>query len=123
MIKFIDIHETHPDFKGVEFSYANYAMYTDVQPYEIVRVVSDKCLEVRHMDAKQLHTPEDLGWISGGFAGHATKNREGQKWEITSNLNNRVFKIRRQKNGTWKKAGGGRFYLSTEPHKFHDYNF
>jgi hypothetical protein len=123
MVKFVDPNETHPDFKGQECGYANFHGWSDIQPCEIVRVVSDKCLEIRYMDAEQLHTPEDLGWVQGGFSFIATNNYQGQKWKITSNPKNRVFKIRRHKNGTWKGAHGSRHCLSDIPRKHYDYNF
>ena len=123
MIKFVDPNETIEEFKGRECGYANFHGWSDIQPCEIVRVVSDKCLEVRFMDAEQLHTVKDLGYVYGGFFGHATKNHEGQKWEITSNPKNPVFRIRKHKNGDWKDRGGSRHVLSEEPRKFYDYNF
>ena len=123
MIKFVDPNETIEEFKGRECGYANFHGWSDIKPCEIVRVVSDKCLEVRFMDAEQLHTPEDLGWVPGGFGHIATNNHDGQKWEIRSNLENPVFRIRKHKNGVWKDRGGSRHVLSEEPRKFYDYNF
>lgn len=123
MIKFVDPNETTEEFKGRECGYANFHGWSDIQPCEIVKVISDKCLEVRFMDAEQLHTPEDLGWIPGGFGNIATQNHDGQKWEIRSNFENPVFRIRKHKNGDWKDRGGSRHVLSEKPRKFYDYNF
>ena len=34
-------------------SYANQYGYSDIEPYEIVRVVSDKTIEIRNMNAER----------------------------------------------------------------------
>jgi hypothetical protein len=109
--------------KDGSFGYANFHGWSDVSPYEIVKVISDKTLEIREMDAEKLHTTEDLGFVYGGFFGHATRNVEGQKWDIKSNLNNPVIRIRKHKSGQWKNRGGSRFNLAEAPHKHYDYNF
>lgn len=36
----------------VEMKFANRLGYSDVEPFEVVRVVSDKCLEIRGMEAE-----------------------------------------------------------------------
>lgn len=101
--------------------YANKLGYSDVEPFEVVRVVSEKCLEVREMDAEidPAWKPE---WVVGGFAGQCV-NQRSQKWIIASNPANPVRRIRLQKSGDWKAASGERFALSGMPIKFYDYNF
>lgn len=101
--------------------YANQYGYSDVEPFEVVRVVSDKTIEVRQMNSERDDTwkPE---WHVGGFAGHCSNQRE-QRWHITRNDSNPVVRIRLQKNGVWKSAHGNKFYLSEKPVKFYDYNF
>lgn len=100
--------------------YANHIGYSDVDPYEIVRVVSPKTLDIREMDAERDESVK-LEWAVGGFAGHCINQRE-QKWNITSNTENRVVRIRLGKQG-WKDAHGRRYNLSDTPVKFYDYNF
>lgn len=97
--------------------YANHHGWTDVTPFEIVRVISDSTIEVREMDAK-LADGEKPEFIVGGFAGHCT-NQHALKYDITSNPANRVIRIRKSKRG-WAK---GSFRLSNEPVRFYDYNF
>jgi hypothetical protein len=95
--------------------------YSDVHPYEVIRHVTDKTIEIREMDAKIDFQPTI---VPGGFAGHCTNNTEGeQKWIITSNENNRIIRIRLHKNGQWKDANGNRYQLGDKPRKFYDYNF
>lgn len=100
--------------------YANQLGYSDVNPYEVVRVVSDKTLDVREMDAERDESVK-LEWMVGGFAGHCVNQRE-QQWNITTNTENRTVRIRLGKQG-WKDAHGQRYNLSDTPVKFYDYNF
>jgi hypothetical protein len=100
--------------------YANHIGYSDVTPYEVVRVISDKTIEVREMDAK-LDDSVNLQFHVGGFSAHCSNQHE-QKWFITSNENNPIVRIRMNKAG-WKDNAGRRFKLSEKPIKFYDYNF
>lgn len=101
--------------------YANYIGYSDVYPYEVIRKISDKTLEIRGMD-----TEKDPEWKpiieAGGFAGHCV-NQHTQKWIITSNEANGVFRIRLHKDGIWRGKHGEKFKLSDKPRCFYDYNF
>lgn len=99
--------------------FANRFGWSDVEPYEIVRIVSDKCIEVRLMDTGENKTKMD--WVSGGFTGHCT-NQNAQDYDYTSNPDNPVSKIRLNKRG-WQNSDGQRFGISEKPYKFHDYNF
>lgn len=107
----------------VKLGFANNALYSDVEPFEIVRVVSDKTIDVRAMDAEMADDwkPEI---IPGGFAGHCTNNSDQRKaWVITSNEANPVVRIRKQKDGTWYNKSNGRFFLAEQPAKKYDFNF
>jgi len=113
LVKNVVIEET-------ENKYANLHGYSDVYPYEIIRVVSGKTIEVRAMEAEL-----DPTWkpdiTPGGFAGHCNNNRS-QRHTYKSNPEAKVTRIRLQKNGSWKSKGG-RHILSATPYKFYDYNF
>lgn len=101
--------------------YANHIGYSDVEPHEVVRVISDKTIEIRRMEAEEL--PWDKEWYAGGFAGHLANQRD-QKWNITSAPEKfKVFRIRLHKNGEWRDSDGRRFRLADKPVKFYDYNF
>ena len=99
--------------------YANRLGWSDINPYEVVRVVSEKTLEVRAMKAVR-----DPQWqpifVPGGFCGTVI-NQNDQEWIIESNPDAPVERIRLGKKG-WK-GSGGRFQLSDAPVKFYDYNF
>jgi hypothetical protein len=101
--------------------YFNERGWTDVAPFELVRVVSEKTVEIRGMDAvlDESWKPE---FIPGGFFGHTANNSE-QKWVITSNPSNLVFRIRLDKKGKWKNKYGTEYRNADAPRKFHDYNF
>lgn len=100
--------------------YANQYGYSDVEPFEVVRVISEKTIEVRAMDAEKDDSVK-LEFHVGGFSAHCS-NQHQQKWFITSNPNNPVIRIRLGKKG-WKDAHGRRYGLSDQPVKFYDYNF
>lgn len=99
--------------------YINKHGYTDIHPFEIVRQVGTKTLEVREMDAVL-----DPAWKMeahiGGFCAHVVNN--GGEWIITSNLENAVIRVRLGKRG-YKDKWGGVYRLSSAPEKFYDYNF
>ncbi len=100
--------------------FANQYGFSDITPHEIVRVISDRTLEVRKMDSL-LAEGQKPEFIVGGFAGHCTNQHE-LRWDITSNDLNPVFRIRLSKSG-WKDAHGHKFGLNDEPIRFYDYNF
>ena len=101
--------------------YANQIGWSDIDPYEVVKVISDKTIEVRAMLVEK-----DPTWkpdiIPGGFAGHCINQHE-QKWNIKSDESKKTFRIRLHKNGQWKSKFGSRFMLQDTPVKFYDYNF
>ena len=106
--------------EAVEYTHANFHGYSDTHPYEIVKVVSPRTLEVRLIDAEL-----DPTWkpktIKGGFSGY-TVNNDQQKWLYKTNEKNDTVRIRRRKDGYYYSAIG-RHALATAPSKFHDYNF
>lgn len=101
--------------------YANKLGYSDINPAEVVRKVSDKCLVIREMDAVRDESVK-LDFQVGGFSAVCV-NQNAQRWNISSNPANREVRIRLQKNGDWKSASGARYVLGDEPVKFYDYNF
>ena len=100
--------------------FANRLGYSDIEPFEVVRVVSERCLEIRAMRAERDPSwqPE---WIPGGFAGHCLNQAE-QRWVIQSDPNGRVLRIRLGRNG-WRSADRDRFEVADQPRRFYDYNF
>jgi len=108
-----------------KYTHANRVLWSDVEPYEIIRVVSDKCIEIRRMNAVRDESVV-LEFSIGGFAAHCS-NQDEQKWIYSSNVDAPVIRIRPNKTKgygiQWKDKHGTRYSLNTEPHKFYDYNF
>jgi len=103
----------------VDYAYANMHGWSDVHPFEIIRVVSNKTIEVRAMIA-ELDEDFKPEIIPGGFLGHCT-NQDKQTYKYKSCPEGQVLRVRLGKKG-WKSAMG-KHVLSIEPRKFHDYNF
>lgn len=101
--------------------YANQIGWSDVEPFEVIRVVSDKTLEIRLMNAKR-DTSVQLDFAPGGFTAHCSNQAE-QKWILTSAPDGAVVRIRLSKNKGWRDAHGGRYVIADAPRKFYDYNF
>ena len=102
--------------------YANYHGYSDVHPYEITKVISDKTMEVREMLAT-LDPTFKCDTIPGGFFGHTTNN-DDQTYTYESNQDAPTIRIRYSKaKGGWYSASGARHLLSDKPRRFYDYNF
>ena len=97
-------------------NYANQFGYSDVSPCEVVKVISDKTIEIRYMDTEAL--PWKREFHPGGFFGN-TSNQGEQKWKITSNPENPVFRIRLSKNKGWRDAYGVPRNVGTEPERGH----
>jgi hypothetical protein len=99
--------------------YANHIGYTDVNPFEVIRQVTPKTIEIRKMDAVQDMSVKPTFNI-GGFSAHSDN---AQKWIITSNEEYGIFRIRLHADGRWFDKYGHRYQLSDAPRKFYDYNF
>lgn len=101
-------------------AFANLHGYSDVEPFEVVRVISDKTIEIRAMRAERDESVK-LEWAVGGFAGHCVNQRD-QKWVITSDESAPVIRARRRVDGYFHSPYG-KHVLNDKPVKFYDYNF
>ena len=101
--------------------FANHIGYSDVDPFEVVRVVNDKTVDVRAMTATPAHTTDDLGFQSGGFVGHCSR-QDKQQWDIATDATAPITRIRLGKSG-WRDAHGRKYQMADAPRKFYDYNF
>lgn len=96
-------------------AYCNRHLYSDIRPFEVLRVINDKTIEVREMNAKLITPAKQLG--IGGFA--ANFDNSTQRWKCESNLEASTMRIHLGKKG-W---GHGQFRMDDEPVKFYDYNY
>jgi hypothetical protein len=108
-------------------NFCNHSGYSDVTPYEVVRIISDQTVEIREMDAER-----DTNWKPefhvGGFSAHCANQNE-QKWFYKSNENNPIERARFSKaRNQWQVNHKDwdtprRHNMSDTPRKFYDYNF
>ena len=100
--------------------FANLVLHSDIHPCEVVRVISEKTIEIRAMKSER-----DPSWKPeiepGGFCGHCTNNGE-QRWTCVSDDSAPVIRARLRKDGRFHSQRGAH-RLSNEPRRFHDYNF
>lgn len=89
--------------------YAMHMAWSDINPYEVIKVVSDKTLVIRELDAKLISIDKD-------------DLQNSQVYEFSSNEDNKVLRIRLSKYGYWKHKDY-KFRLADKPYKFYDYNF
>ena len=95
--------------------YCNEHFYTDVHPYEVIKVISDKKVEVRRM--KEIRKTQPIIQI-GGFGGHCINNREIEyDYESLPDAPTKVIKLHK------KGWNFGQFRMSDHPVYFYDYNF
>lgn len=103
----------------MEAKYMNLHLYSDISPFEVIRWVSEKTVEIRPM-LSTLNPNWKPEIIPGGFAGHCV-NQNKQDYEYESNPEARTIRARLTKRG-WKSELG--FHKpSDRPRKFYDYNF
>ena len=108
--------------EAIDYTHANHNGYSDTTPFEIVRVVSDKTIELQSMTAERAADwkPEI---VAGGFSGHCTNNgNQSKAWVIKSDPEGYKVRARLQKDGSWKSSHG-RHSLHTAAIKHYDYNF
>lgn len=117
--------QANSEFRIVEdvktFTHVSEYCYSDVRAYEIIKVISDKTIEIRAMVAK--HDIGHLDQFVGGFGGHV-ENQHHQKVDYSSDPTGQVIRIRRKRNdpNAWT-SNGSRFGLTEQPYAFYDFNF
>jgi len=115
--KYTDSHR----FKLKIRKFANQVGYSDVAPFEVINIISDKTVEIRAMSAEITRAPKNFN--KGGFCGHFSDNHS-QTWKCTPNPQNSIIRIRLSKAlNKWRDSGGRSYRMSDKPQKFHDYNF
>lgn len=102
-------------------THANHYSYSDITPFEIIRKVSDKTIEVRRLES-ELINGNDLEFHVGGFAANCSNQRD-QKYTFSSNPENHVVRLRLRKDGLWYCKYGNKHRLSDKAIRFYDYNF
>ena len=114
----------HKEITLEEAKYANRIGWSDVDPFEIIRKVTHKTIEIRAMHSESTARGNerlDRSFQPGGFVGHF--DNYAQEWTITSQPDYPTEFIRLHKDGRWYGLGHQRFCLADAPCKFYDYNF
>lgn len=101
--------------------YANHHSYSDITPYEVIKVVSEKTIKVRRMKYELLNG-QDLKFHVGGFVANCSNQRE-QEYTYSSDESEDVISLRLHKDGLYYDKYGNRHRLSDKPIRFYDYNF
>ena len=111
--------------RSLDKFYCNRHLYSDVQPYEVIEVISDTRLKLRSMNVVQ--TEESVkrlkeSFSPGGFLGHF--DNDEQEWVCTSDDKGIIVDVRRRKDGHFYEVNDSIPYvLSDKPVKFKDFNF
>lgn len=103
--------------------YANQYLHSDIKPFEVVRVISEKCIVIRAMDYREVKETAEKRRkesVAGGYSGHIDNSL--QDWVITSNPSNPVRRIHLHKSGDWY-CYGTLYRLEDKPKRFYDFNF
>jgi len=100
--------------------YCNKLMWSDIEPFEVVNIISDKTVEIRPMKATLVKGPQNV--LMGGFVAHVVDN--GGTWNIESDETEDVIRVRWSKSKRqWRDKYGNRYGMSDNPSKYYDYNF
>jgi hypothetical protein len=107
--------------------YMNRMCYTDIEPYEVVKINTVKNITIRPM--KSVETQESkaariASFIPGGFCGHT--DNSVQQWDITSDetIDEKDYiTVRMHKDGRYYDAQGGVYIISKTPTRYYDFNF
>jgi len=106
--------------------YAMECLWSDVNPFEVVEIKSEKTFVVRAMNAELTEKAKEnlqKSFVPGGFFGHTDNDQ--QEWIITPNVTAGTFEIRY--HNSKREIGFYRshiyYRLANEPYKKYDYNF
>ena len=104
--------------------YLNEMLYSDVNPYEVVEMITPNKWIIRELDTtlkpearKNIHE----SFCPGGFAGHV--DNDCQEWDITVNEKNPLITVFRGRKNKYFKIGGMPMSMTLSPIKIYDFNF
>lgn len=98
----------------------NEISYMGVKPYEVVKVISEKTIEIRSMNY-ELSNDIDLKFHIDGFC-VSCSNQETQQYKYTSNEDAEVVRVRLHKDGYFHCKYGSKYLLSDKPLRFYNYS-
>lgn len=101
--------------------YANRIVGSDIHPYEVTQIVSDKTMVIKPMKSK-LDPKYKMALDPGGFLGRVT-NVKDQQWLMSFDVDAPTHRIRMRKNGQWYDSGGHIYIIEDKPRRYEDFNF
>lgn len=104
--------------------YLNEILHSDVNPYEVVEMITPNKWVVRELDATlkpEARKNIQESFCPGGFAGHV--DNDYQEWDIRVNENNPLITVYRGKKNKYFKIGSMPMSMTLSPIKIYDFNF
>lgn len=104
--------------------YLNEILYSDVNPYEVVEMITPNKWVVRELDVTlKSKAKRDIqeSFCPGGFVGHVDNGY--QEWDIRVNEKNPLITIFRGRKNRYFKIGGMPMSMTLSPIKIYDFNF
>ena len=104
--------------------YLNEMLYSDVNPYEVVEMITPNKWVIRELDtALKPKAKRDIqeSFCPGGFVGHVDNGY--QEWDIRVNEKNPLITVFRGRKNRYFKIGGMPMSMTLSPIKIYDFNF
>ena len=104
--------------------YLNEILHSDVNPYEVVEMITPNKWVVRELDATlkpEARKNIQESFCPGGFAGHV--DNDYQEWDIRVNEKIPLITVYRGKKNKYFKISGMPMSLTLAPIKIYDFNF
>lgn len=104
--------------------YLNEILYSDVNPYEVVEMITPNKWVVRALDATlKPEAKKDIqdSFCPGGFVGHL--DNDYQEWDIHVNEKNPLITVFRGRKNKYFKIGSMPMSMTLSPIKIYDFNF
>ena len=104
--------------------YLNEILYSDVNPYEVVEMITLNKWVVRELDVTlKPKAKRDIqeSFCPGGFVGHVDNGY--QEWDIRVNEKNPLITVFRGRKNRYFKIGGMPMSMTLSPIKIYDFNF
>lgn len=104
--------------------YLNEILHSDVNPYEVVEMITPNKWVVRALDTTlkpEARKNIQESFCPGGFAGHV--DNDYQEWDIRVNEKNPLITVFRGKKSKYFKICGMPMSMTLHPIKIYDFNF
>jgi len=89
------------------YRYCNQHLYSDINPFEIIKIISNKTMEIKAMYSVKKEN----------------SSQYDQQWVISSDEAGKIKRIRKHKDGFFYDKNGIKYILSDKPIKVYDNNY